>query len=261
MHYYSTDENKGKVFAAVATFAYLLALLAMFWLVSFSVEKPIEEEGIMMDLQGVLGQSAAHAASSKPQKPTVKNKVVASKEEQILTQDFEEAPIVEKKPPKAKPKPKDQIQEPVVKKPVEKPREVNKSALFKAKTNSDKSKSSAATKQEDSSGKGGYSGDEKGTGGGGVESQYSVGNRKIVGSIPLPSTDYGKNKSGKVVMEVYVDSNGYVTRAPVYRAAGSTTNDSQLVKVAVDAARKARFTKSDNEVPQVGTITYTFKLQ
>ena len=260
MQYYSTDEKRGQLFAAGATCMYLLLLLALTLFVSFKVDKPQVEEGIMMDLQGFMGQPSSHVASSKPQKPSVKNKVVASKDDKILTQDFEEAPEIEKQKPKVKPK--KVVAEEVVKKPVEKPREVNKNALFnKPKIDSEKSKGSATTKDNNSSGAGGYSGDVKGTGGGGVDSHYSVGNRKIVGSLPLPSTNYGKNKSGKVVIEVYVDSNGYVARTPAYKAQGSTTNDNQLIKVAMAAARKARFTTSDNEVPQVGTITYTFKLQ
>ena len=260
MQYYSTDEKKGQLFAAGATFVYLLLLLCLTLFVSFRVAKPQEEEGIMMDLQGFMGQPSSKVTVSKPQQPSVKNRVVASKDDRILTQDFEEAPEIEEQKPKTKPK--KVVAEAVVKKPVEKPREVNKSALFsKPKIDADKAKGSAATKEDNSSGAGGYSGDEKGTGGGGVDSKYSVGNRKIVGSLPLPRTDYGKNKSGKVVIEVYVDANGYVTRAPVYKAQGSTTNDNQLIKVAIEAARKARFTNSDNDVPQVGTITYTFKLQ
>lgn len=257
--YYSTDENRGRLFAAIATFAYLLALSALVWLVSFTIEAPREEEGIMMDLQGLLGSPSSYVAASTPQQPSVKNRVVASSKEELVTQDIEDAPLAERQKPKAKKVKKTPKQE--VKKPVEKPREVNKNALFKPKAKSDKSKGSAANKEDNASGAGGYSGDEKGTGGGGIESQYSVGNRKLVGSLPLPRTNYGKNKSGKVVIEVYVDSNGSVTRAPVYKAQGSTTNDNQLVKVAIEAARKARFTTSDNEVPQVGTITYTFKLQ
>ena len=259
MHYYSTDENRGKLFALGAMFVYLLLLLALALFVSFDVKIPIEEQGIMMDLQGFLGKQSSNLASSEPQLPSVKSNVVASNDDEVLTQDFEDAPEIEEQDPKKKPK--DKISEEVVKKPVEEPRKVNQNALFKPKTDADKSKGSAATKEENSKGAGGYSGDENGTGGGGVDSKYSVGNRKVVGSLPLPSTNYGKNKSGKVVIEVYVDANGYVTRTPVYKAHGSTTNDNQLIKVAIQAARKARFTNSDNDVPQVGTITYTFKLQ
>ena len=255
MHYYSDDEKKGQLFAIGATFVYLLLLLSLVLFVNFSVEKSQEEEGIMMDLQGFMGQQSSYVSPSKSHKPAVKSSVVASKNDKILTQNFQEAPVIKEKS-RAK---SGVVSDKIVKKPVEKERKVNTNALFK-KSTAKKSKRSTSTKKDNSSGLGGYSGDNKGTGGGGSDSKYSVGNLKIVGSLPLPSTNYGKNKSGVVVVEVYVNSNGYVTRASA-KGLGSTTRDNQLVRVAEEAARKARFTRSGSDALQVGTITYTFKLK
>lgn len=254
MYYYTTDERKGKWIGAAATLLYvgLWALLMLY--VSFSYVPQQTTEGIMMDLVGDPGEAAAAAdmiaqVESSPQS----NPVPQADDQELLTQDHEEAPV-RKQVEKPTPKPKKDVE------PVEKPRQVNPNAMFKP-TSKNQATTSAATSssQEAGSGKGGYDGDSKGTGGGGVDAVHSVGNRSLVGSLPLPSTDYGRNKKGKVVIEIYVDAKGYVTRAR--NIAGSTTNDHELIRVAIEAARKARFTTGDNDVPQVGTITYTFKLQ
>lgn len=44
-----------------------------------------------------------------------------------------------------------------------------------------------------------------------------------------------------------------------YRSQGSTTNNSELVAAAVEAALKARFSESETIV-QGGTITYIFRM-
>lgn len=254
MNYYSTQDNKGKIFGGIAVGIYFVGWIVIMLLVSFNIERPQTEGGIMMDLSGDPGRPSAVSAMSEPQMKSQPPQEV--QDEETLTQDHEDAPAVEQPKPKPKPSPKKEPE-----KPVEKPREVNKNALFKPRTDSNKDGGDAATNSSESSGKGGYDGDNKGTGGGGVDTQYSVGSRKIVGAIPLPSTDYGKNKEGKVVIEVVVDANGYVIREPIRRAKGSTTDDHELIRVAIAAARKARFTRSENDVPEVGTITYVFKLR
>lgn len=75
--------------------------------------------------------------------------------------------------------------------------------------------------------------------------------------LPKPSTNY--NTEGIVVVRVEVDSDGNVTSAQV-DLSGSTTTDATLQKLAVEAAKKAKFRPSERTV-QGGTITYVFKLQ
>lgn len=84
----------------------------------------------------------------------------------------------------------------------------------------------------------------------------------IAGRIPqsLPKPDYTYQIEGKVVVEVTVDRNGYVTNA-VPGVKGSTTLDDNLLREAKKAALKARFDrKPDAPAYQKGTITYFFKL-
>ena len=62
-----------------------------------------------------------------------------------------------------------------------------------------------------------------------------------------------------MVVYVTVDSNGNVTTAEI-RQQGTTTQNSTLRRLAVEAARKAKF-KPSSRISQGGTITYVFKIK
>lgn len=83
---------------------------------------------------------------------------------------------------------------------------------------------------------------------------WSLSGRKLI-SLPKPATDF--NQEGKVVVEINVNAAGYVVSAMCTN--GTTISDQYTRQLALDAARKARFSASKNKM-QVGTITYTFKL-
>lgn len=102
----------------------------------------------------------------------------------------------------------------------------------------------------------GGSGTGSGSGNGGIS--YSLGGR---GSQSLPAPKYDYQGEGRVVVEVSVDRSGKVIQAiPGIR--GSTTLDEYLLKVAKEAALKAKFeTKADAPAIQKGTITYNFILR
>lgn len=73
-------------------------------------------------------------------------------------------------------------------------------------------------------------------------------------SLPKPSTQF--DQAGKVVVRIQVNSEGKVISASV----GEGTNVGyKTQQVALEAARKAEFSPSENRI-QVGSITYTFKL-
>lgn len=75
--------------------------------------------------------------------------------------------------------------------------------------------------------------------------------------LPRPEASY--NVEGTVVVFVTVNSSGDVTSAEI-RQQGSTTQDATLRRLAVEAARKAKF-KPSTRLSQGGTITYVFKLR
>lgn len=104
-------------------------------------------------------------------------------------------------------------------------------------------------------GSGGGSGGGAG-GGTGVSIGGGLGGRAIQSR---PKVNDNSQKTGKVSVQVCVDSNGDVSSAD-YTQKGSDTADGQLRQIAVDAARKFKFAKSDFD-KQCGTITFTFRVK
>ena len=81
--------------------------------------------------------------------------------------------------------------------------------------------------------------------------------RGLVGALPRPA--YPGNSSGKIVIRVTVDQNGRVTDAK-FEPKGSTSHDDAMIRAAIKAAKKARFTESRSFI-EGGTITYNFNLK
>ena len=99
---------------------------------------------------------------------------------------------------------------------------------------------------------------DSGTGTGSKGISYNLQGR---GSQALPPPKYDYQGEGRVVVEVSVDPSGNVVQA-IPGKGGSTTLDEYLLKVAKEAALKAKFeVKQDAPAIQKGTITYNFKLK
>lgn len=87
---------------------------------------------------------------------------------------------------------------------------------------------------------------------------FGLSERNLLGSLPRP--EYNIDEEGIVIVEITVNRYGVVTKAePLLR--GTTTNNTDLLRAACEAALKARFNKnSDAPSSQKGTITYHFKI-
>ena len=79
------------------------------------------------------------------------------------------------------------------------------------------------------------------------------------GVLHEPKISDNSQKTGRVVISVCVDKTGRVIKA-TYTQKGSTTTDSELQRIAREAALQFKFTTSDIE-EQCGTITVDFKLK
>jgi colicin import membrane protein len=102
----------------------------------------------------------------------------------------------------------------------------------------------------------GVYGDGAGTGTEGVS--FNLAGRQ---ARSLPKPTYDIQDEGIVVVEVTVDRNGNVTQA-VPGVKGSTTLEEYFLRVAREAAMAAKFDrKPDAPVIQKGTITYNFILR
>lgn len=284
-----SERKKGIIGTSIIHIVLLILLIA----VAFTPPKPPElEEGILVNFGtdetgfGMIEPSpppVQEEASTPP--PPAATKV--QKDEALLTQNNEEAPEVKKVDPEAEKKRiekleadrkiKEQIeierkrkeQEELERKRIE--AEQKREADIKNKTRdalaNSKNAGTTSTSEGDAGGTGNQGvptgsvdsknrGDGSGLGNQGVS--YDLHGRGFQ-SLPAPKYDY--QGEGRVVVEVSVDRSGKVTQA-IPGIKGSTTLDDYLLKVAKEAALKARFDrKADAPAVQKGTITYNFKLR
>lgn len=84
----------------------------------------------------------------------------------------------------------------------------------------------------------------------------SLGNRNV---LSAPRITDNSSLEGTVVIAVCVDANGSVVSAD-YTQKGSTTSNSTLVNLAVNNAKKWKFSAGEVD-KQCGTVTYRFKVQ
>lgn len=280
---------------------HLLVLVALFFL-ALRTPLPLPgEEGVEVNLgQTETGSGDVQSNTPPPQSeptppPQPKQQTVEPEplpqEEENLTQDVEEAPVIEEKtevepPEEIIEKPKEEIKEEPVKEevveekpeeetvdstfvteepseevPVEEPKPVvNKKALYPGSSKSTEGSNQGNTEGPGDMGKpqGAKDSDKyDGQGGKGDGISFSLGGR---GSkyLDKPSADF--KEQGTVVVDIWVNRQGDVTRAQV-KSKGTTVLDPDLRKIAVEAAKNSTFTADPTAAElQRGSITYNFIL-
>ena len=247
----NSNEKKDKGIAVAGTIVvHALALLVLF-LMAFRTPLPLPgEEGVEVDL-GMMNQGMGNIQPEKPAIPQAaqpQQQPNKSKED-IVTQNDDEAPAIEK-PKNTKPK-----QE----KPAEEPKpKVNDRALFKGSNNPQSGGSEGITGQPGDQGKpDGMKGVRQydGNGGKGNGAGYDLGGRGAK-SLHRPNDDFPEE--GIVVVDIWVNRTGQVTRAEI-ATKGTTVINQAMREKAKQAALRSAFA-SDPNAPeeQHGTITYTF---
>lgn len=244
-----------KLISAISTAVIVLLAMLLMSLNIFAYEPPdppIPEEGVEVNLgdsdfgQGDSPEPATQATSYAP----------PASQEQVITQRAEATTPVPSSPkpgnvtnPAAEAKPQPENKEP----------EINKNALFPGKRNQNSGGGSqGVTQGTGNQGKpDGNPNSNNYTGNGGTgNGNWTLAGRTAV-SLPLPK--YESNKQGTVVIAIWVDQQGKVTRAE-YQPKGSNTSDGYLVNQAKAAALKARFNADTKAMElQKGTITYRFE--
>jgi len=248
--------------------------------------------------QASIAKDVTPSKTKKTKPVAKRTNTPKAKTEKVLTQDFEDAPSIKsgkaKKKKKIKPKKKlsakeikarkeraekrkqERIEKERIRKEQEKQRRleaerirkekarqakianINKQAksIFGKKTGNN-SGNSGNTSGKGNMGKpqGSLDGNYNGTGTGNSGVSYSLSGRSAT-NIIKPATSF--QKSGKVVVTIYVNKYGKVTRATA-GARGTTTHDTKLHKLAEKAALKTTFnTDRKAAATQKGTITYIF---
>lgn len=264
----------------------------MMIVVAFTPKKPEEsEEGILVN----FGMDETGFGMIEPSPPPVQDEVYYPppapvqdvSEEALLTQDNEEAPEVKKVDPEIERKRLEKIEadrklreqmeaerkkkeaEEAERKRIEAEQKRQTDIMNKTRDALANSKNAGTTsKTEGETGGTGNQGVQTGSVDSGNRGDGSgLGNQGISydlqgrGFQSLPKPDYDYQGEGRVVVEVGVDRSGKVIQA-IPGSKGSTTLDEYLLRVAKEAALKARFDpKSDAPAIQKGTITYNFILR
>ena len=248
----NNKEKKDKGIAIVGTIVVHALVLLVLFLMAFRTPLPLPgEEGVEVDL-GMMDQGMGNIQPEKPAIPMAaqpQQQQNKSKED-IVTQNDDEAPAIEK-PKNTKPKQET--------KPVEEPKPtVNQKALFKGSNNPQAGGSEGITGQPGDQGKpNGLAGIKKydGNGGKGNGTGYDLGGRGAK-SLHRPDDDF--SEEGRIVVDIWVNRNGQVVSAEVATKGTDIISNSMRQK-AIQAAKRSTFA-SDPDAPeeQHGTITYTF---
>ncbi|MCX7987500.1 MAG: TonB family protein [Bacteroidales bacterium] len=245
-----------KIKAATATIVVVVTILLILLWVHFRTPIPPypEEGGQGLGLEISLGYGIAEQNPPQSEPEAVQNK-----QEEILTQDYEEADPIPEAKKTSKIKQTKGITDNTQKESVP---EINEKALFKKRTSTDNAENAGTfgTSGQQGSGVGDGEGTGKGKGiGAGIGDgiSFSLEGRSPV-SLIKPNGNF--QTSGKVVVEITVDANGNVISA-VPGVKGSTTLDEYLLQIAKEAAMASKFSPNPRSTIQKGTITYRFVLQ
>ncbi len=303
---FPSERKKG----IIGTIIFHVILAAVLIITGFHTpEPPPEEEGILVNFgtddtgYGLLEPAPSSAmeesqtteadqTSAYEPETTVNDAVVETQAaETQMTQDYEEAPVVEKKVEQPDPEEERRRQEALEAERIrqqqleeERKRREAEEAERRRLEEEQRLQTEIANRTRDALARANARGSDtsgegitEGSGNQGVETgavdadiygpgagtgtegvSYNLAGRQ---PLSLPKPDYDIQSEGIVVVEVRVDRNGNVTQANA-GVKGSTTLEEYFVKVARDAAMAAKFDrKPDAPAIQVGTITYHFILR
>ncbi len=251
------QEDKNKLFSGGGTLLFFALILLVCLAFGYDPpDPPIPEEGVEVN----LGNSDMGYGNDPQPSPTEESAAPrpSSATEQVITQHHESTTPMYSSPKPSTAKTDNKTPTTTQPDPPKEP-EVNKQALFPGsrKTTGPKGGSEGNTHGTGNMGKAG--GDPNSSRYDGAPGQGGTGfslSGRSARALPSPATT--SNKQGKIVVKIWVDRNGVVTKTDA-PAKGSTLTDAALVSLARQSAMKATFSKnSDAPETQVGTITYVF---
>jgi TonB family protein len=278
-----STEKRDRLNATLLTVLVHLMLFVLFLLIVLRTPIPPYPEGGGSGIAVNFGTSDAGFGENQPEQYIPINtktidgadeiqKAQSQNEEDVITQNSEEAPAVStvEKPKKSIDKPQDNSPKVKINDPV-----VNPAALYKKRNKGTSSEGiTAGTGDQgnpngtyDSKNYSGKPGSGAGTGEGfgegtgigdgkGDGNSFSLTNRTLKYQLPKPASSFKEN--GTVVVQIDVDKYGKVIKA-IAIDKGSNTTDANLRRLAEEAAKKAVFNENLNAAEvQRGTITYHF---
>jgi len=258
-----SDNRKNGIKAGAGAAIYIVVVFLLLIFFGFTTKLPLPgDEGVEVN----LGSDNQGRGFRQPEKPAVVKKTTPPPkaqekvEEEIVTQDTEDAPAVqESKKEVVEEKTTEPVEE-IIEEPEADPEPVvNPAALYKGKSEeSTETANQGITGDEGDQGAPGGDEDSKnylGKGGFGDGPSANLTGRRPM-YLPTPSKNFQEN--GTVVVQITVNKYGKVVKA-VAIDKGSNTTNSTLRKLAEEAAKKSEFNaKMDAAEMQRGTITYHF---
>ena len=267
-----TKKQKSHIIASFGTLLFMLVVFLLLWFIYLTAVKPLEQEGIEVafgEVQEAGGymeqQSEAMPLPSQAAQPT---RPAAPSDNDLLTQEDEESLALRREQEEAEKARRQAEAERLQRQREEQARQEAEQKAKEAAEAERKAKEadaiakanalgslfgnngSESTGSGDSKGEG-QKGNPIGHGSVGGDS-WSLAGRGIHGTLPKPGNTF--NQEGQVIVEIRVNAAGNVISAT---HKGGNISDKQTIQLALDAARKAKFTEGDHD--QIGTITYNFK--
>lgn len=246
-----TKKQERHIIATTGTILFMLLVALLLWLIRLNAVVPEQEEGVEIafveespDTGGAPSDEpnpspVPEDAPSAPASPAVSAPEPVSPPEPIVSE--EETLAIERA--------RKEKEEREAAERARKQKEAE--AIAKANAMSSLFGNSGANSGNGSSQGNGQKGNPVGHGSSGGNS-WSLSGRGIKGTLPQPANTF--NQEGRVIIEIRVNAAGNIVSAVVK---GGNISDKQTQQLALEAARKAKFTEGDHD--QIGTITYNFK--
>lgn len=255
-----TQKTKRHIIASVGTALFMFLLFLLLWFVYLTAYVPEEEEGVEIvfgeveEAGGYMAEQSEAMPLPAPE-PAAPVQPASPAEEEMLTSEEQEALALDEAKKKREAEEKARLE-------AERKAREAAEAEKKAKETEAIAKANQFGSLFGQSGNTTGSGDSQGNGqkenpighGSVGGNSWSLAGRGIKGTLPTPSNNF--KQEGKVVVQIRVNAAGQVIDAR--ETTGGTISDKQTVQLALEAARKAKFTEGDHD--QIGTITFIFKL-
>ena len=254
-----TKKQERHIKASIGTALFIALVFLLLWFIRLYSVVPEEEEGIEVAF-GEMDEAGGYMAEQSEAVPMPSQETAAPQQpsspsnEELLTAEDEEALAL------AAAKKKREAEEKARKEAERKAREAAE-AERKAKEAEAIAKANAMGSLFGQSGNTTGSGDSQGSGQKGNPvghgsvggNNWSLSGRSLRGTFPQPANNF--IQEGKVVVQIRVNAAGDVVSAVIK---GGDISDKQTQQLALEAARKVKFTEGGHD--QIGTITYIFKL-
>ncbi|MBR6304678.1 MAG: TonB family protein [Paludibacteraceae bacterium] len=253
-----TKKQERHIVATVGTILFMLLVFLILWFIRLYAVVPEEEMGVEVafgeveEAGGYMAQESEAVPLPAPE-PAVQQPAAPS-DNDLMTQEDEEALALQKAREAKEKADREKAEQ-------ERRQREREAAERKAKEDAAIAKANEFGSLFGQSGNATGSGDSQGSGqkgnpvghGSSGGNDWSLSGRDLRGTLPRPSNTF--NQEGKVIVQIRVNAAGVVTQATI---TGGNVSDKQTQQLALDAAKKARFTEGDHD--QIGTITYIFKL-